>query len=290
MKTNLLMTMAAGAMILAGCANDDNGAGDNWNGEIRLSSGVTEQRTRANNADVPDRQIAENQAVKVIVTKEAGDQKEYAGYSLDFTADGNGGLTNATAMYYPASGLGVNIYAYHPADALSSFSVQEDQSAEGNYYKSDLLYSAKKDYARQKANHSLTFIHKLCKVEYALEPGSGSPVIEGSTVQWMNVDKTIAFTAADGTVATPSDVATITPHATYGAVIVPQTVAAGTQLLKVTLANGGELYYKPAADQVFESGKKYKYTITANLTGLTVTSTITDWDAVGGKTGTAEME
>lgn len=278
-------------MILAGCANDWNSSADNWNGEIRLGSGVTEQRTRTNNADVPDRQIAENQAVKVIVTKEAGDQKEYAGYSLDFTADGSGGLANGIPMYYPASGLGVNIYAYHPADALSSFSVQEDQSAEGDYYKSDLLYSAKKDYARQKANHSLTFIHKLCKVEYALKSGAGSPVIEGSTVQWMNVDKTIAFTAADGTVSMPSAVATITPHGTYGAVIVPQTVTGGTQLLKVTLASGGVLYYTPGADQVFISGKKYKYTITANLTGLAVNSTITDWDAVGGdRTGTAEME
>lgn len=291
MKTRLFLTMAAATMILAGCSNDENEEIDNWNGEIRLSSGVTVQQTRTNSDEVPDKQIAENQEVKVVVAKQNDDDThDYAGYDLDFIADGNGGLSSATPMYYPTSGKGVNIYAYHPADAAASFSVEEDQSADNNYYKSDLLYSKKKDYARQKEAHSLTFVHKLCKVEYVLIQGNGLPDLTGATVKWMNVFKTIGFTAATGEVAIPTVPSTITPHATYGAVIVPQTVTASTQLLQVTLASGGVLYYKPSSDQVFLGSKKYKYEITVNLSGLTVTSTIANWEPVDGRTGVAEME
>ncbi|WP_288153540.1 fimbrillin family protein [Phocaeicola sartorii] len=289
MKAKLFMTMAAATMILAGCSNDENEITDNWNGEIRLSSGVTVQQTRANNAGVPDTQIAADEFVKVVVTQQSGDSHNYAGYTLDFKADGNGGLSSATPMYYPTSGMGVNIYAYHPADAATSFSVQENQSVDKDYYKSDLLYSKAKDYARQKAAHSLTFDHKLCKVTYTLKSGTGSPDLTGATVKWLNVAKTIGFDAATGEVTTPTDTVTITPHATHGAIIVPQTVSSGTKLLQVTLANGGVLYYTPSTDQVFEGGKKYNYDITVNLSGLTVESTITDWTPVG-KTGDAEME
>ena len=283
------MTMAAATMILAGCNNDENEITDNWNGEIRLTSGVTVQQTRVNSTNVPDTQIAEDEVVKVMVAKQSSDLHDYDGYTLDFKADGNGGLSSSTSMYYPASGMGVNIYAYHPANAAASFSVQEDQSVDADYYKSDLLYSKAKDYPRQKAAHSLTFVHKLCKVTYSLVQGAGSPDLTGATVKWLNVAKTINFTAATGAVATPADVTTITPHATYGAVIVPQTVNGGTKLLQVTLANGGVLYYTPSTDQVFEGGKKYNYDIIVNLSGLTVESTITDWTPVG-KTGDAEME
>lgn len=81
--------MAAAMMILAGCSNDENEITDNWNGEIRLSSGVTVQQTRAN-ANVPDTQIAD-EVVKVVVARQNGDLHEYAGYTLDFTADGSMG-------------------------------------------------------------------------------------------------------------------------------------------------------------------------------------------------------
>lgn len=292
MKTRFLVAISAAMLVLAGCAGEDNEETiDNWKGEIHLSSGVSVQQTRTNSKDVPDKQIAENESVEVVVTKQSTDEKEYSGYTLDFTANGQGGLSNSTTtMYYPESGMGVSIYAYHPSDAGTSFSVQADQSSDGDYFKSDLLYSAKKDYARQKEAHSLTFVHKLCKVEYTLVQGTGTPALTGATVQWMNVAKTIGFTAETGAVATSSDVTTITPHSTYGAIIVPQTVSANTKLLKVTLADGGVLYYTPDEDQTFDSEKKYSYKITVNLSGLSVQSTITEWTSIGEKTGTAEME
>ena len=63
------------------------------------------------------------------------------------------------------------------------------------------------------------------------------------------------------------------------AIIVPQTIEAGTAFIKITLAAGGELVYKMKdGGTTFESGKKYRYTITANQTAIEVSSSIHDWD------------
>lgn len=289
MKTNLLLTLAAAATLLTAC-NNENETDTTWNGEIRLSSGVTVQQTRANSADVPDSQIAGTQTVQVVVTKQATDDKTYAGYAQALTADGNGNFTGGSTMYYPESGKGVNIYAYHPASASASFVTNADQSTDTNYFNSDLLYSAATDYARQSAAHPLTFKHKLSKLTYTLVAGTGTPTITGATVKWKNVCNTIGFTAATGVLgSSATNPVAITPHATYGAIIVPQTVAASTPLLEVTLANGGKLTYTPTANQVFDTEKSYNYKIIVNLSGLEVTSLITPWTAVGERTGDAEM-
>jgi hypothetical protein len=76
----------------------------------------------------------------------------------------------------------------------------------------------------------------------------------------------------------------------HDVIIVPQTVAANENFIKLHLAAGGDLYYKiPTGNITFDSGKKYIYHITVNLTGLTVTSTITDWTAESAVPGDASM-
>ena len=73
------------------------------------------------------------------------------------------------------------------------------------------------------------------------------------------------------------------------AIIVPQTIEAGTAFIKITLAAGGEFVYKMKdGGTTFESGKKYRYTITANQTAIEVSSSIHDWDeGVGDDDGIA---
>lgn len=285
------MTIVTTATLLSAC-NKNNETVDNRSGEIYLSSGVIAQQTRAgNSSDVPDKQIANGQQVKVIVEQQDADvSTQNYGYDEALTAQGDGTFTG-TPMYYPESGQGVNIYAYHPAAATATFAVKTDQSKSTgtDYFDSDLLYSDAKDYPRQNTAHSLTFKHKLCKLTFTLKSGDGSPSINNVKVQWLNVCNTITFEAATGAVSIPTNAGGITPHPTYGAIIVPQTVKANTQLLKVTLSNGGVLYYTPQADQTFEGGKKYNYQITVNLTGLTATSTITDWEPVSDINGEAVM-
>lgn len=292
--------MAAFALTMAGCSNDENEGTDNWNGEIRLSSGVTVQQTRANSGDVPDTQIAANQSIGIYVSKADDETAGYTGYSnVSAKADGNGNFRDYSTMYYPQSGKGVKIAAYHPyndgtADEYN-FIVEQNQSVDANYYNSDLLYFAAKEFARSSNACALTFEHKLCKITYTLQVGDGVSSIEGATVKIVNVEKAVTFNRKTGAV---TDVQSGNSKkddvelGQYGAIIAPQTVEKDEQLLEITLsaaAGSGVFYHKATEKTTFEGGNLYHYTITVNATGLTVTSTITPWGN-NPKSGTAEME
>lgn len=313
------MTMAAATMILAGCSNDENEPIDNWNSEIRLSSGVTVQQTRATGS-VPDTQIAAGQEVGVFIKDVTVTSPDYAiGDNLKYTANGNGGLTLATsqnAPYYPATGADVNIWAYQPYNASASmtgngfeFTVKTNQNNNSgkDYYDSDLLYSSSTSaYSRQKEAQSLGFKHLLSKVVCMLKPGAGNPGLTDATVEIVNAETKGTFKPSDGSFTTASSsTSNITMNSSitsgsYIAVIPPQTFAKGAKFLKVTLssANGGGTFYYTIPDGDGDSdlalitGNVYTYTITVNLTGLSVTSTITPWEEIEGnkKDGTAEME
>ena len=70
------------------------------------------------------------------------------------------------------------------------------------------------------------------------------------------------------------------------AIIVPQTLTETTEFIRIN----GTLIYKLPADKTFVAGKKYRYIVTANLSGLTVTSSITDWSPeTGDNNGSAGM-
>lgn len=327
MKTsNLWMTLAAATLMLAGCSNDENEPIDTWNGEIRLSSGVTVQ-TRAN---TPDTQIPGNETVYTWADKAINPTATAYINAWTLTANGSAGFTGSTQYYYPTDGSKLNFYAMHGDFGSTSFtegtsafptsaithSVAGNQTQAGDYAKSDLLYAIKKDVSRSKEDVELTFYHMLSKVEVVLKSGSGSPDLDGATVTIENTKLKADFTpgkdvtmtdqsARAGMVTTTSDdnnVASITiptvtttdfsANTSYGAaIVVPQTIAKDASFIKVTLASGVTLSYKiPDSDLTLESGKKYIYQITVNMGELSVTSKIEDWTSVDAKQGTAEMD
>ena len=119
----------------------------------------------------------------------------------------------------------------------------------------------------------------------------------------MNTLPSTSLTLSSGTISTASGTAAAITVATYptdatptaftaSAIAVPQTIAKNTQFIKLNLKKGGDLYYRVpngATDTALalESGKIYKYKITAKLTGLTVTSTIANWETIGNGDPTA---
>lgn len=313
MKTKLLVTLAAAAFVLAGCSNDENEV-DNWNGEIRLASGVTVQ-TRAANTP-PDTQIAGSQEVGIFINDAKTDNA--VSENLEYTADGSGGLTLAVKSpvqpvpYYPATGNAVNIIAYHPRNNQASltdnsgyaFSVVADQSQKNeNYYNSDLLYSSKTEYPRQPAAHNLSFVHKLSKVICNLASGNGKPAIAGATVKIVDAELKGTFVPSTGDFTTEpgnkSDVtmnSAITPN-TYIAIIPPQTYTKGSKFLEVTLLSGDVFYYtipnkSNDQDLVMNKGNVYTYNITVDMTELKVVSSISEWEGIetNKKSGSATMD
>lgn len=211
-----------------------------------------------------------------------------------------------------------------PASALT-IAVEADQapSADGSmakYIQSDLLYAIQKGVSRNGAsnnvkNQELTFYHLLSKVEVALKAGTGFPDLSDAMVTIENTRLKAAFTpnktatmanqseraamvAATGANIAPGSIAIGNAASNdFGdgvvyneAIIVPQKLSAGVQFIKVQLKNSQAALYYRIPETTFESGKKYIYNITVNLTGLTVTTEIKDWEPVTPISGTAEME
>ena len=299
---------------------------DNWNGEIRLSSGVTTQ-TRANTQAT---QIQSDETVYAWADKASATPNYIKAWTL--TA-GSGNDFTGTSQYYPTDGSKLDFYALHgnfkettftenttvfPASAIVH-SVEADQSNTDmkNYAKSDLLYAVQKGVARSSNAVQLPFYHILSKVEVALKSGNGNPNLTGATVTIVGTQLKADFTpdkAADMTNqsaragmiaitgsnndATPITIRTVTTgdldsNTDYGeAVVLPkQTINAKTAFIQVKLSNNAVFTYKiPDGEPLtLESGKKYTYKITVNQSGLTVTSKIDDWTSEV-KTGNAEMD
>ncbi len=306
MKRYLLF--AAAVLALAACSNDSET--ENWNGEIRLRSGLDVQQTTRAATDIQGAQFDNGESVDVYINENT-DGTPTTSYlqPLTYTTDGNGGMTPQTQPYYPTSGNGVNIYAIYPSGTKAGelFTVQADQSADANYKKSDLMYGkpAQNPVSRTSSPVNINFSHRLSKVTVVLESGNGNPDLNEAVVTLKDVKLSATFTATaeSGSVseatgdATDIKVMTAANNALSGsAVVVPQTL--GTSFIEVKLKDGGVLTSSnlkdesdnPISDVVLTSGKEYKYTITVNVTSLEVTSSISNWSNGGENTGEATMQ
>ncbi len=316
MTRNYLL-LAAAALAFAACGNDET---DNWNGEIRLRSGLDVQQTTRAGTTIQATQFDTNEQIDVYITeatKTGQDQSTVTEYDkpLVYTTGSNGAMTPPTDKqpYYPSSGNGVNIFAVYPkgtslTSGSGSFTIKTDQSDNANYKASDLMYGAPSGngtVSRQKAAVSINFKHLLSKVTVELKSGAGSPSLDGATVELQNVKPTTTLTAtnssgsisaAAGTAQAITVMKATSSSLSGSAIVIPQTLA--TTFIKVTLKDGGVLTSNTLTDSsnsainsvVLESGKAYKYTITVNLTKLDVTASIGDWSNGTTATGNATMD
>ena len=146
MKKQLIL--AAAALALAACSNDENL--NDGPVAIRLSSSL-EVQTRAASG-IQGSAFDEGESVDIFITESVeADESATTTYPqpLTYTTGTNGTMTPPTGgqPYFPTSGNGVNIYAYYPSKAVTdmgasgvAFTVEADQSTDASYKASDLMF------------------------------------------------------------------------------------------------------------------------------------------------------
>lgn len=328
MKTRFLSTaITAAALFLAACSTEENPS-EAWDGRIHLSSGVATLTRATQNLDEKiannekvwlyiDGSVTGSGAIQYY-----GKQLTANGSNGFTDADNLFFPANETSIdlyafhIYELSTANMSADAY-PAAQLTHQVSQDQQSSGNGYAKSDLLY-AKTSLTKETAKSNggaveLPFKHQLSKIEVVLkkDPGVGNATID--KVEILNTklqgiftpsktSESLSVTASgsiDGSTHNPiqidNDLTTNDVPVLNEAIIIPQTINEGTAFIRVTLSTGGVLTYKLDDNNVstslvtFAPGTKYRYTITAKLTGLTVTSSITPWGGSSSVSGEATM-
>ena len=180
------------------------------------------------------------------------------------------------APYYPAGSQKIDIVAYYPASAGTSFTVASDQTDDDDYKASDLMFASVTNQAKQAEAVNLAFSHKMAKLNVNITPGQGVTSINSLSV--LNVKPTVSFDQATGEVGAASGDATSITMSNNGAAIIPaQTINGG--LLSIVTDKGTATY--TVTDKVFEAGKLYTINITVNLRAVGTTTEISGWTSEG---------
>lgn len=216
-------------------------------------------------------------------------------------ADGETQIAEGSEQPYFESGeTQATVHAYYPPSKVSqsstSFSVEQDQSTDGNYMLSDLMYATANivnDHTYIVVTQGLTFRHLMSKIMVVVT--AGQDVAKIQEVRIVGGYKTIAMTAPAcqlGTTASDlTDALTTDSYVTMcknndaatascSALIPPQTINGAFLWVK---ADGKWVYYT-LNNKTFESGRSYLFTMTVNKAAIGTTIGIGGWDASGNTT------
>jgi len=278
------------ALVFMSCSEKNEVVNPDLQGKtpIRLSSSVSLLRSGTQNT-----QLANGQKVGFFLN--LTDETDYNINNNELTANGEGNFTH-TPMYYPTEGSTFEFSAYHPytssglSDGKIKFTVKENQSVKTDYFNSDLLHATKTDIVRTLNAVPLTFAHKLSKVTFIIKKGEGFDISELSKIEILNVSPSVDMDIITGSLSNVSE--TKTDITAYGvqsgtegvlsisgsaAIIVPQTIASGSKLLRISF---GEITYSYTTTEniEFENGKSYEFQIEIGAEAINVTSTISEWE------------
>lgn len=186
-------------------------------------------------------------------------------------------------VYYKDAKTPVDIYGYYPSAKPESieayaFEVQKDQRAEAangklsGYEQSDFLWAKAENKTSADKIVWLSFTHRLAGVRVSLSEGTGfdegewasleKDVLVQSTVRTATIDLATGVATPAGDVPSTGIVPVI-EGTDFRAVVIPQTVPAGSKLITATV---GGYAYDLVKDEamVYVPGKQHNFTLTVN--------------------------
>lgn len=327
MKTKYLM-IAAAAVLLAACSNDENEVNDGPV-EARITAGIAGPQTRA----IGTQWNADN--IGVMVTAATSNMKDlYKNVKYTTTSTGDKATFSAATgagIFFQDAKETVTFAAYAPyqqsdANALpgtnGAVTVNTaDKNGSDKQETIDFLYASGATASR--SNSTVTFAdksndggadcsfkHKMARLDLVLQvsttDGFSADQIfaDANTVNLSGLKHAGTFNVTTGVAAVNADATVInnwnitackkaddktTNTRTYSLILLPQDASATG--LPLTINIGGQNYMNTGdIKPKLEAGNSYTYTITVKKTGLTVSGcTITDWNSSGTGSGNAEM-
>ena len=190
-----------------------------------------------------------------------------------------------TPAYYKDVDTHVDIYAYYPyqksisSTSAFNFEVQQDQSkaaANGQlcgYEASDLLWCKVEDVTPSESKVRLRMNHKMAGVQVSLIAGSGfdeeefeamgKSVLATSTTRKATVNFSTGVVSPVGSAQNTGIVMAVQEDDSFRAVLVPQTVTAGSSLFAITI-DGISYSFSVGSNVAYTAGKLTTFDITVN--------------------------
>ena len=292
MKRNIAYLLTLGILIATSCSNDVEELDTATDTAIVLTATI-ENETRA--AEGLQESFTAGDEVGVYIAKEKDGTTAYLAENKLFKVKSNGKLeaSDGTRYIYPDASYETRIYAYKPYSGNgvvnNVFSVAADQTTEANYIASDVLWGEPKNgnpVTRESAI-DLEFEHRCAKLVVNLTVADGLNLKGGTLCTSEVVTGMKLSDIASGTFLATTDKGKITfgnltdaATQTHVAVLVPQNVPTGTELVRITLADASArpLAMRLPSQLSLEAGKKCVLNVTARRSGLELDNTkITPW-------------
>ena len=266
------------ALLLAGCSIE-NTIEEGKRVPVKLGYSVVQAELTRAAQNLNDNHFTVSDKIKVGISNTGVGSYSYYDYVVTNTSTGTMAPASTPQPYYPLDGTNIDITAYYPSTAGTTFAVKSDQTTDEAYKASDLMYANTDDTGAHLTNLSMTtsartlkFEHKMAKIMVNATPGTGVTMISDVTIK--NVKNTVDFTYADGTCTTQATTSDII-MSNNGAALIPAQTVDGTFLEIAT--NVGTATYS-LANKEFDAGHAYALNITVNSVAIGANNTIEGWD------------
>lgn len=310
--SSLFPQMACALLLMASCSQEDSmtpGESPSSVGGIRITTQVSDIATRG----ITETATLQNFGICIQGSGEHASSLQYN--NVEMTKNGEE-WTSATPMLWQSEIPSADIIAYAPyqadiSEALATqkqfpVSVKAVQTQED--LSSDLLVFKAKNYAPTIVGENkdkivaVKFDHAFSQlmITFNFDSAFSNDEVDLSKIEGVRVEGTVLSGVCDFshdkpqvTVKPDASAGAITPEnvsfqakdaehanisAQYSSLLVPQTIQAATQPLKVSFRLGETTYsWKSNADITLEQGKYYTLSLNIRKTGVVVEGTIKGW-------------
>ena len=279
------------SMMAIGCARENmetspDGREDTEVGKITLTGSIDQvYQTRVNDNGFADGDrigiyVVDYDGETAGVLKTSGNRADNVWHKYH---ENTHSWESARDIYWRDKKTAVDIYGYYPfasVEDVSSykFEVSKNQSASAvdgemsGYEASDFLWGKSSGITPTSQTVTVSLSHRLSAVRVTLAEGTGF-----ATGEWNDASKSILLTGfkrgaeidlATGEASASGEVddSGIIPYEHNGdfrAVVIPQTISAGTPIVSITV-DGGAYKFSKGEDFTFVPFKQHNFTITVN--------------------------